>query len=96
MEKIIDGVNVARCKYYKGNCMEYKHYCQIGCKECTDIETKLCHYKQVEKFRVIIRQIKAENGKLQQKLKKIKELCRQEPFCFCSCGDDILQIIEEK
>lgn len=61
---IIDGVNVAGCEYYKGKCMEYTHYCQIGCKECTDIGTKLCHYKQTERFKAKIARLEQENKAL--------------------------------
>lgn len=63
---IIDGVNVAECEYYKGKCMEYMHYCQIGCKECTDIGTKLCHYKQTERFKAKIARLEQENKELKE------------------------------
>lgn len=63
-EIIIDGVDVAGCEYYKGKCMEYTHYCQIGCKECTDIGTKLCHYKQTERFKAKIESLEQENREL--------------------------------
>lgn len=68
-EIIIDGVNVAGCEYYKGKCMEYTHYCQIGCKECTDIGIKLCHYKQTERFKAKIARLVQENEKLKNSLK---------------------------
>ena len=66
-EIIIDGVDVAGCEYYKGKCMEYTHYCQIGCKECTDIGTKLCHYKQTERFKAKIARLEQENKILREK-----------------------------
>lgn len=72
-EIIIDGVNVAGCKYYKGKCMEYTHYCQIGCKECTDIGIKLCHYKQTEIFKAKIERLEQENAELKAENERLKE-----------------------
>jgi hypothetical protein len=66
-EIIIDGVNVVGCEYYKGKCMEYTHYCQIGCKECTDIGIKLCHYKQTERFKAKITRLEQENKELKNR-----------------------------
>lgn len=72
-EIIIDGVNVRGCEYYKGKCMEYTHYCQIGCKECTDIGTKLCHYKQTEKFKAKIARLEQENKELKDKITALED-----------------------
>lgn len=74
-EIIIDGVNVAGCEYYKGKCMEYTNYCQIGCKECTDIGTKLCHYKQTERFKAKIARLEQENEKYKNTINYVKEVC---------------------
>ena len=71
---IIDGVNVAGCVYYKGKCMEYTHYCQIGCKECTDIGIKLCHYKQTERFKAKIDRLEQENKDLKKQIESYKSL----------------------
>jgi len=95
-EIIIDGVDVRGCEYYKGKCMEYTHYCQIGCKECTDIGTKLCHYKQTEKFKAKIARLEQENKQMKSALEEIKndlkEVCKEEcdytkaKFCGdCDC-----------
>ena len=73
-EIIIDGVDVAGCEYYKGKCMEYTHYCQIGCKECTDIGIKLCHYKQTERFKAKITRLEQENKELKKQIESDKGL----------------------
>lgn len=75
-EIIIDGVNVAGCKYYKGKCMGYTHYCQIGCKECTDIGIKLCHYKQTERFKAKIARLEQENEKLKEENYQLHKHCQ--------------------
>ena len=80
-EIIIDGVDVRGCEYYKGKCMEYTHYCQIGCKECTDIGTKLCHYKQTEKFKAKIARLEQENKELKEWKDKVVKLF--ESACRC-------------
>lgn len=77
-EIIIDGVNVAECEYYKGKCMEYTHYCQIGCKECTDIGIKLCHYKQTERFKAQIARLEQENEKLKKQVENFKKMFEEQ------------------
>ena len=36
-----------------------------------------------------------ENRKLENALDEIEELCKNHPFCDCSCGQDILDIINK-
>ena len=99
-EIIINGVDVRGCEYYKGKCMEYTHYCQIGCKECTDIGTKLCHYKQTEKFKAKIARLEQENKELKKDVQLFKCLDtfgESECHCACRClGNEFCEDADKK
>ena len=64
---------------------------QYNCNACGSCNGKE-DYKNMQRH---CEKVIAQNHKYKQALDEIEELCKNHPFCDCSCGQDILYIINK-
>lgn len=68
-------------------------------QECEELKREIAFGNNGElsdKIRAIVfKDLNAENSKYKQALDNVEKMCKDHPFCDCSCGQDILDIINE-
>lgn len=71
------------------NCQIYEDYKQLQVKEqeCEELKFTIKHTGLLD--------LMNKNVELRKALDEIKKMCKDHPFCDCSCGEDILNIINK-